>query len=129
MSDSSRIMRVDEVIKHIDRLDGKTIKVSGYLFSCEGYDCGLFPNEAKFRDFGQIVNNHRGGELPDFLSIGYDEAFDRKAGPLAGRYVIVTGKINNDCRPGGLPSCTDRANDIEPIDIVLAPPSAGAQSS
>ena len=127
--DTSRTLGVDEALENIDRLDGKKVRISGFLYECELYDCGLFASEAKSKEFGDIVSKRREGELPDFLSIGYDKAFDRKAGPLAGKYVVVTGRINNDCRPGGVPSCTDRANDIEPLEIVLAPSAAGAPSS
>ena len=123
--DTSRVMSVTEVLKNLDELNGKSVEVQGFMPECGAYSCVLFANEQLSKDFWRIANGpDRKVELPDFLSVGFDEAFDRKAGPLAGRYVVVRARVSNKCRPGGVPSCTDRADDLIPLDIApLGPPS------
>jgi len=115
------------MLKSIHALDGETVKVRGYMASCAGYDCGLFASEQAHKDFWRVVENQSGNQdLPDFLSIGYDEEFDRKAAPLMGRYVVVTGRVHDECRDLlGQPQCTDRAPDLEPIAISLDDPKTG----
>jgi hypothetical protein len=117
----SRTLEVDEVLKSIHVLDGETVKVRGYMASCAGYDCGLFASEQAHKDFWRVLESRNANqETPDFLSIGYNDEFDRKAGPLAGRYVVVTGRVNDECRDvRGQPLCTDRSPDLEPIAISL----------
>jgi hypothetical protein len=119
--DIRRTLTIDQVIQSIHTLDGKTVKVGGYMATCGGYDCGLFSTEQASRDFWRIANDSKSKEkFPEFLSIGYDAKFDRKAGPLAGHYVVVTGQVSDRCRDTfGRIKCTDRAPDIIPNDIAL----------
>ncbi len=129
-------MDVETVIAKIDALNGKTITVGGYLGKCAGYDCLLFANRDGERVFSQQIaalrkaaaqgKKARWVDDPPFLGIGYDVDFDRKAAPLTHGYVMITGKVTNECRYHGKNGCTDRATDIVPTNIILWQPSAKA---
>ena len=121
--DTTRILSVDTVMQNLDELNGKAVKVAGFLPVCGGYDCSLFANEQQARDFWKIANDSHGkAKLPEFVEIGSVRGFDAKAGQLAGRYVTVSGQVTNKCKQG----CTDRGPNLIPTDIVLSrqqPPS------
>jgi hypothetical protein len=99
--------------------NGSVVKVAGYMPSCAGYDCALFQTKQEHEEFSRTTRDRQSKQkVPDFLSIGSNAQFDRKARAFAGRYVVVTGKISTVCRSfSGEPQCLDRAPDIEPIDI------------
>jgi len=114
--DTKRTLSVGTVMQNLDELNGKIVKVAGFLPDCGGYDCSLFANEQQARAFWRIANNPHGKEkLPEFVEIGSVRGFDAKAGPLAGRYVIVSGQVTNECKQG----CTDRGPNLIPTDIEL----------
>jgi hypothetical protein len=118
---------VHEVRQNLDELNGRTVRVAGFLPGCGGNDCSLFSNEQQVRDFGTIANDPaRKRKLPEFVEIGSVPGFDEKAGPLVGHYVVVTGRVTNECKGG----CLDRGPDLIPAEIMLAPRQAtnGKQS-
>ena len=130
-ADKSQVRTVQEVLDNMNRWNGSVIRVRGYMPSCGGYECNLFQTKREHEQFWRVLEGRdRNAELPDFLSIAYDPDFDRKAGKVAGQYVIVTGKISADCRTlTGKPKCLDRASDIRPMDIepVTQPAPSGTQ--
>jgi hypothetical protein len=116
--------RVAEVVPRIHALNGKVVRVAGYLGACGGYECRLFVDEAGWHEFGRAVEKlmrtREAVRWPTHLGIGSGEKFDfdRKAEPFNNSYVVVTGRINDKCRtPSGEPGCTDRGTDLEPTDI------------
>ena len=125
--DTKRILSVDTVMQNLDELNGKDVKVAGFMPGCGGYDCSLFSTEQQAKDFWVIANDRKRKEkLPKFVEIGWVRGFDEKAAPLAGHYVIVIGRVTNECRSG----CLDRGPNLVPASIALAPqqPGAGRQS-
>src|SRR3569832_1713331 len=81
-----RTLSVHEVLKSIDRLNGQTVRVGGYLPSCGGRDCVLYADEEEFRRtrawFRALSRDHKqpSFELPEeLLGIGSDGDIDRKA--------------------------------------------------
>lgn len=104
-----RVFSVDEVIANIDSLNGKTVRVGGFLPDCDGYNCLLYRNRSAAA---------RGGEgEAEFLGIGDDDDFDNKARPFVGDYVLITGKVDNQCRDKGQWSCLDRGPEVHPTSI------------
>jgi hypothetical protein len=117
--DTKRILSVHIVMQNLDELNGKAVKVAGFLPVCGVYDCSLFANEQQARDFWRIANDpHNKEKLPEFVEIGSVRGFDAKAGPLAAHDVIVSGQVTNECKQG----CTDRGPNLLPTDIMLSPP-------
>ena len=112
-----------QVVAAIDDLDGKTVRVQGYLGTCAGYDCELFVNQADRNSWLQGKGSREQAyKRIAYLSIGSAIDFDRKAAPLQNRKVMITGTVSNHCRRGFFGFfkrnvCTDRADDIRPIDI------------
>lgn len=128
------VLSIDDVIGRIDALNGETVRVGGFLPSCMGYDCGLYRSEAEARRSTEMLRalaKHqrlKDEELPEMLGIGGDEDFDRKAAPFVGRYVLITGTVDNRCRYHGKLGCTDRAPEIHPKAIeAWRPPSQGTR--
>ena len=122
-----RPVSVAEVVDNIDALNGKIVTVRGYLGTCAGSDCEIFVNRAdSAKWWGNFAKASAGEHVEDehvvYLSIGSSVDFDRKAAPLQNRRVTVIGTVSNHCRRGFLGLfkrnvCTDRADDIRPIDI------------
>jgi|1185.fasta_scaffold137224_2 hypothetical protein len=120
--DTSRVLRVEEVIRNIDQLNGKTVRVGGFLGDCFGYDCGLFQDQAEWQEeqrWWKAVNagDKKAPAASNWLGIGGFGVFDAKAKPFNRSYVAITGRINNGCRYHGKPACTDRADELEPTGI------------
>lgn len=135
---ASAPMTVPQMIVQIDVLNGKTVRVGGYLGTCLGGDCYLFIDkpgqdaELRWRD----ATEPRASEAPPqhadrspqasgpvpprppSISIGGGAPFARKATQFENSFVVVTGKATNRCRDRGRPSCGDASIDIEPTDIV-----------
>jgi hypothetical protein len=122
-ADKSKVRTVHEVLDNMNWWNGSVVRVQGYLPSCTGLSCTLFQTKQEQERFWQIIGDRRiKAETTDFLSIGHDPAFDRRAQGFGGQYVIVTGKISTKCRSlTGKRQCLDRAPDIEPIDIKAKP--------
>lgn len=118
-ADKSRVRTVHEVLDNMNWWNGSVVKVAGFMPKCGGLNCTLFQTKREVGEFWRIIRDREAKEeTPDFLSIGYNPAFDKKAKKFVGQYVIVTGKISTQCRSfTGKPQCLDRAPDIEPIDI------------
>jgi hypothetical protein len=117
---TGEVLTVDTVVGHLQQLDGKTVRVSGYLPTCGRLDCTLYNNKRE-ADLYALAAKQQVSKLPNFLAIGPNEKFDTKAGPLAGQYVVVTGTITKECRAmDNAFACPDRGPDIKPIDIRVA---------
>jgi hypothetical protein len=133
-----------EVVKNIDRLNGVNVTVGGYLAECFGYDCVLYADEhqAKLaREWGKrlraAARTHSALPGPpahswyvNSLGIGSGQSscradkpnecyweFDRQAALLQNSYVLIRGRVTNQCRWKGEPGCTDRSTDLEPTSI------------
>ena len=129
-----RAMTITEVIFNIDSLNGRRVRVAGYLGECAGYDCRLFRNKAEQEQWDRfiaaIMQGGRGNLAePPALGLGSGEAdeFDRRAARYTNSYVIITGIATNRCRYHGQPACTDRSTDLEPIAIGPWHRAAGSQ--
>jgi hypothetical protein len=115
---------VAELVPRIDELNGKTVRVAGYLGDCGGYSCELFPSKEDLAVWRRAYDDLRKGnrpKLPDspVLGIGSGDEFefDAKAAPFTSRYVVITGKVDNRCRFNGQRGCTDRSPDLDPTGI------------
>lgn len=131
---ADKAVTVDEFIARIDRLDGQTVSVTGYLGECQGYSCRLYRNEAESADADRAMSDIRaaleegatdvsGFPYPNHsaVSIGKgSDIFELRAYFYADSYVVITGKATNQCRSGVL-ACFDRAGDLEPIGIGSVP--------
>lgn len=136
-------MTVTEVIRSIDRLNGRTVRVVGYLMECGGYECRLYGSRTDKEQGDRFIdalmrNAHEGrrrepaGDMPSALGIGPgdDRRFDAMAAPFANSYVVLTGRVTNQCRHYGEPACLDRSTDFEPISIARwHPPAAGSPAA
>ncbi|MBV8686081.1 MAG: hypothetical protein JOZ90_09935 [Alphaproteobacteria bacterium] len=128
-----RVLSIFEVVANIDALNGRTVKVGGFLPECGGYDCLLYGSEAdgrRVKAWTELARAHRrvpDSELPEGLGIGSDDGFDRKAAPFVGQYVLITGTVDKRCRDHGEMGCTDRAPEIHPKSIRPWQPPAGGQ--
>lgn len=130
-------MTVDEVVERIDRLNGRTVSVVGYLSECGGYDCVLYRDKTVSDEwhrygvhFRQNWKNPPPSPRSRWLGIGTGTNFDfdANAAPLRNSYIVVTGRITNECRIKGVPACLDRTTDIEPTDVRRASKAPNAQS-
>jgi hypothetical protein len=126
-----RVMSIQKVIDHINELNGRSVRVEGYLGTCAGYDCLLFASDNDRARWERVVSAmvHRKKPTeaePPMLGIGSGEHFDfdAKAAPFNNSYVIISGTVTNGCRYHGLPGCTDRTTDLKPISIERWSPSA-----
>ena len=136
---------VRETIKNIHALNGKTVRVTGYLGQCGGYDCGLFETKQDYDRLSRIMREARSGgranldRMPDWLGISSGEldcpnpsaregchfSVDQQAAPFQNSYVVITGKISDLCRDEQLRmGCTDRAPELTPIDFAKWTPPA-----
>jgi hypothetical protein len=114
---------VDEVIKNIHAWNGTVVMAEGWLGECAGLDCRLFSTLADAR----LVAARGNGDprwldaLKRSLGIGYNERFDRQAGPLQFHHVIVVARVSDECRdPPSTTICVDRVADLRPISIHAA---------
>jgi hypothetical protein len=138
----NRVLTTKDVIENIDELNGKAVRVAGYLGECAGYECNLFLNpqgQETWKEHIAAIIQRRQESLPPeppMLGIGVGKAFefDRQAAPYTNSYVVITGKVTNRCRYRGQPACTDRSTDLEPTEIEAwqpdgqaAEPVAGSQ--
>ena len=116
-------MTVPQLAGQTHALNGRTVKVSGYLGDCSGYDCVLFADKAGHDAWRLRIEAIRRKtnpvpEEPPTIGIGGFPNFDRKAAPLQNSMVTITGTVTDRCRsPENKPGCTDRSTDLEPTDI------------
>src|SRR4051812_9313804 len=81
-------LSITEVIDRIDELDGRSVRVAGYLTECMGYESPLFLSDqdsARWRRYREQLVRRRSppeGEKPPVLGIGSQNDFDRKAAPF-----------------------------------------------
>lgn len=137
------LLTVDQLVPRIDELNGKSVRVVGYLAECRVYSCDLYPREADVavwaHAYAELRETRRfhDPKLP-VLGIGHGKVdddgfeFDRKAVPFNHRYVVITGTVDNRCRYKGERGCTDRSPDLKPIGISawegLVPPRPSTDS-
>ena len=134
--ETPRIMRVNEAIKNIHALNGKTVQVAGYLGECVGYDCGLFEHKQDSARLRRIMAEARSegrassSAMQEWLRIGSGDLTCPSSTARTGcifsgeklvaryqrSYVVVTGVLNSRCRDNLRQSmCTDRRPDLEPL--------------
>ena len=141
------VQTVAEIEPRIHALNGKTVSVGGYLGECAGFECRLFVDKAGWDKFVasangtmEAIRRHNRGEKvdpsallftePQHLGIGSGAGFDQKAAGLTQRYVVITGRITDECRgPNNEPGCIDRSTDLEPTDIREWTPAQGAPAN
>jgi hypothetical protein len=135
-------MAIDNVIANIDALNGRTIRVAGYLGDCRAYECSLFRNPSEKAEADRYYHELMAaaqegrrpavtGPGPTFLGIGSGENFEfyRRAAPYTNGYVVITGRVTNGCRYNGRPACVDRTTDVEPTQIGRwSPPEADVRN-
>jgi len=134
---STKPIKVDEFITQIDRLNGQTVSVTGYIPECQVYSCGLYRNKAESDEVDRAMSaihaalaegatDVSGFPFPNHpaISIGTGSRFsffDLRASFYANSYVVITGKASNHCLSEGR-FCFDRAEDLDPIAIRSASP-------
>lgn len=132
---SKKPLTVDQVISQIDKLNGRTVSIVGYLSRCEGYDCRLYRNKAESDDVDRSMTAMRkaldagasdvsGFSFPNHPALGIGTGsrysfFDLRASFFANGYVVVTGKVSNACRSKNV-VCFDRSSELEPSAIRAA---------
>ena len=130
---STKPIKVDEFITQIDRLNGQTVSVIGYISECEVLSCGLYRNKAESDEVDRAMSAIRaalaegatdvsGFPFPNnpVVSIGTGSRFsffDLRASFYANSYVVITGQASNQCLSEGRSVCYDRAADLEPMAI------------
>jgi len=130
LSSEPPLFTVGELVPRIDELNGKRLRVAGYLGDCAVYSCDLYPSKEDVavwnRAFAELrTTRHFNDPKLPVLGIGTGKAeergfeFDRKAAPFHQRYVVITGTVDNRCRYKGERGCTDRSPDLNPTDISL----------
>jgi hypothetical protein len=127
-----QVLTVKEVVPRIDELNGQTVDVSGYLSACRGYECVLYRTKQDAdewkRAIAAVSKSKRPLPLPDppalAIGSGTNFEFDAKAASFTNSYVVITGRITNECRFEGKPACTDRGPDLKPTAIRAASPPA-----
>ena len=125
-SASPPLLTVAELVPRIDELNGETVRVTGYLGYCGGYSCDLYPSKedrARWERAYAELRKSKHWAMPDLPVIGIGSGeqmeFDAKAAPFNERYVVITGKVTNQCRYKGERGCTDRSPDLEPTNIAM----------
>ena len=112
-----------DVRRNIFLWNGKLITVGGWLGTCAGAECTMFTSKSDM-ELADIRNYESPEQSEAFgrgLGIGFSERFDQSAALLQHQYVLIKGRVNDECR-GFWSACYDRTPDIEPISIELARP-------
>ena len=104
---TDRVLTVAEVEGHMHFLDGKRVRINGWLGQCSKLDCALYATSRHL-----LANDTASG----FLGIASSRMVDEAAKTMAGQQVIVTAIVNDECR-GILGQCTDRAPDLYVTDL------------
>lgn len=135
-SPSDKPITVGQFISEIDRLDGQTVAVTGFLGECEALSCRLYRNERESAAVGRAMSTMRAAldkgatDVSDFpfpdhpaVSIGAGSPwsfFDLKAHFYQNSYVVITGRADSQCRSANV-ACFDRADELAPFSIRSAP--------
>ena len=130
---SKKPMTIAELIPQIDRQNGQMVSVVGYLSRCEVYSCRLYRNKTESEDVDRSMSAVRaalasgatdvsGFAFPDHPVLGIGTGswfgfFDLRATFYANSYVVITGRVTNNCRFEGRSACFDREPDLEPSAI------------
>jgi len=125
LDSSAPLFTVDELEPRIDELNGKKVRVAGYLGPCAGYDCILYRTKEDSEEWDRVmaaVRQNRKVRIPELPSLGIGAGgenfeFDAKAAPFVRSYLVIAGTVTNECRFEGRPACTDRGPDLNPIRI------------
>lgn len=127
---SPKPVTVDEFIEEIDRLNGQTVSVTGYLGECYALSCPLYRSKKESDDTDRAMSAMRaaldkgvtdvsGFPFPNHPSVSIgpgSQFFDFLTYFYSDGYVVVTGKASNRCRSEGV-ACFDRVGDIDPVAI------------
>ena len=125
-------LSVEDFIAQIDRLDGQTVSVTGYLGECNAHSCMLYPNKAESVDVDRAMADIRAAlddgssdvshmPFPEHPSISIGPGspwsfFEFRAYFPEGSHVIVSGEASSKCLSGER-MCFDRAGDLYPESI------------
>lgn len=121
---------MDEFISQVDRLNGQTVSVAGFLGECDVYSCQLYRSKRESEDVDRYMSAMRAAldegvsDVSDFsfpnhpaVSIGTGSpVFELLTYYYGGGYVVVTGNASNRCR-GEVEFCFDRVGDLDPVAI------------
>lgn len=132
-SEPPQVLTVDQVVPRIHELDGRMVRVAGYLPACDAYDCTLYrtKEDADELDRALLTLGTKAAPVPNFPALGIGTGtnfdFEAKAAPLANGYVVITGAITDECRPElpgleGQNACLDRGPDLQPAAIAPGTP-------
>ena len=129
---NDHVMSVAEVKDNIDALNGQRVQVAGWLGECAEYSCSLFTSQDDARRFGRWLYdlaNHKAelDDAPPELGLGEgnrEGEWDARAAPFTNSFVVVTGRVTNECWYQGHRSCTGRGADLEPEAIRFLRPRA-----
>ena len=114
---------VQTVIARIGALNGKVVRVKGYLGWCGAHNCELFADRTGhdrwYRDLQATTRRQEvlRDRIPR-LGISTPAGFAAKADRFQHSTVVITGEVTSMCRFHGEPACTDGATDLFPTDII-----------
>jgi len=125
---SAPLVTVDQLVARCDALKGKPVRLAGYLGTCAGYDCHVYPDKAGEQAMsGYLRHPEKGATRPNWVGIGGGQEFDRKAASFQNSYVVIWGEVAaDDCTGDG---GTDRSTGVEPTEIRAWTPVEGAPAN
>ena len=103
-------LTVPDVIKRHHVLTGQTVDIIGWLSSCKGFDCILWPDE-------QAMRVPRLSNPPIFIGEAADE-LERSMAAAASHTIVLRVRVTKDCWFDDKLSCTDRADRVQPLKLV-----------
>jgi hypothetical protein len=114
MAREGATLSVAEAVARHGELNGRVVRVKGWLGTCQGLSCSLYETLAGAR--GQ-------GAEAGWLSIGSSVAFDRRARRLRHKRIVLEARLHAVCfndptPPGIVEVCADRVEQLQPIRIV-----------
>lgn len=105
---TDRMLTVAEVEGHVHYLNGKHVRVKGWLGLCSKRECSIFASHEHLL---------AGGVDGGFLGIAASRMVDEAAKDMAGKQVWVSAIVSDECR--GWTNCLDRAADLYVTDMQL----------
>jgi len=101
---------VPELINHHAELDGKIVRVRGWMGPCNKMGCFLFSRPG-------VKLNPGLPERHQWLSIAGNLAFDRQVQSLRDRRVTIAGRYDDSCLRGDI--CLDRSPELDPLAVAI----------
>lgn len=110
----TQALSVADVVARHNELDGRVVRIRGWVGECHGRSCGLYETRS---------GAHGNGAEAGSLSIGTAPAFDRQVRSLGRAQIVVDARVRavcfNDPMPAGVVEvCADRVDQLQPIRIV-----------